>query len=338
MRRPSAEPRLLPASRWRALGAGLLAAGGLALGIGLLLDHLAGELAARGIRTGFAFLAQPAGFEIGESLLAFEATHSYARALLAGLLNTLRVALPALVLASVLGLLIGLGRLAPSRAARAVCAAYVECFRNVPLLLQLLTWYFLLGDRLPPAAEALAPLPGVFLSKSGLSVPLPQWLAADGETAWPVRGPFAIEGGATLTPEYLAVLLALSAYAAAYLAEIVRAGVRSVPRGQVEAAAALGMTAAQRLRVVVAPLALRLIVPPATNQYLNLIKNSSLAVVVGYPDLVSVANTTLNQTGQAAECLLILIAVYLALSLLTAGGLAWVNARLRPPGTGWGRA
>jgi len=300
----------------------------LLLGAWLLAGRIEAELAARGIRSGFAFLLQPAGFEIGESVFEFHAGYAYWQAFLVGFANTLRVAVPGLLLATVLGALIGCGRLSPNFLLRALCTAYVEVFRNIPLLLQLLTWYFLLTEKLPPAADAVEFLPGFFLSKSGLAFPLPAFAALDGAPAWPQRGALNIEGGATVTPEYLAVLLGLAAYTAAYLAEIVRAGIVSVPRGQVEAAAALGLTARQRLRWVVLPQALRLIVPPAGNQYLNLTKNSSLAVVVGYPDLVSVANTTLNQTGQAVECLAILIAVYLALSLLTAALLAAYNARL----------
>ncbi len=308
---------------WQALAVGLLLLGGW-----WVAGRVEGELAARGIRSGFGFLLQPAGFEIGESLFDFHAGLAYWQAFLVGFANTLRVALPGLLLATVLGALIGFARLSPNFLLRALGTAYVEVFRNVPLLLQLLTWYFLLTEKLPPVADAVEFLPGFFLSKSGLAFPLPAFAVAAGELAWPQRGLLNIEGGATVTPEYLAVLLGLAAYSAAYLAEIVRAGILSVPRGQVEAAAALGLTARQRLRWVVLPQALRLIVPPAGNQYLNLTKNSSLAVVVGYPDLVSVANTTLNQTGQAVECIAILIAVYLALSLATAALLALYNARL----------
>lgn len=312
MRRRSAEFRRLA---WQALALGLLA-----LLAWLLAGRIVAGLQARGIRSGFAFLFEPAGFSIGEGLFEFDAGQPYWRAFLVGLLNTLRVAAGAIVLATVLGLLVGIGRLSRNFLVRSLSRAYVEVFRNIPLLLQLLTVYFLLAEKLPPAMEALELLPGVFLSKSGLALP---W---GGEV--PVREGFGIAGGAALTPEFLAVLIALSCYGAAYLAEIVRAGIQSVPRGQVEAADALGFTPRQRLRWVVLPLALRLMVPPATNQYLNLTKNSSLAVVVGYPELVSIANTSLNQTGQAAECIAILMAVYLALSLLTAALTGWRNARL----------
>lgn len=311
MRRPSADRRRLA---WQALIVVLLA--GL---LWLLAARIGAELQARGIRSGFGFLFEPAGFSIGEGALEFEAGQPYWRAFVVGLINTLRVAAGAIVVATVLGVALGVGRLSGNALVRGLCRGYVEVFRNIPLLLQLLTAYFLLTEKLPSAMEALELLPGVFLSKSGLAVP---W---GGEV--PVRQGFGIEGGASLTPEFLAVLVALSCYGAAYLAEIVRAGILSVPRGQIEAADALGLTPRQRLRWVVLPLALRLMVPPATSQYLSLIKNSSLAVVVGYPELVSVANTSLNQTGQAVECIAILIAVYLSLSLTAAALAGWYESR-----------
>lgn len=315
MRRPSAERRADLA--WQALFAAALA---------LLAWWLAGrvgeELAGRGIRSGFAFLFEPAGFAIGEGPLDFDAGQPMWRAFLAGFLNTLRVAAAGIVLAGVLGLAVGVARLSGHPLLRALARTYVEIFRNIPLLLQLLTVYFLLAEKLPPAADAVELLPHVFLSKSGLALPWP------GETPWPVREGFGIEGGAALTPEFLAVWLALSLYTAAYVAEIVRAGIESVPRGQKQAADALGLSPFQRLRRVVLPQALRLMLPPATSQALNLTKNSSLAVVVGYPELVSVANTGLNQTGQALECLAIVAAVYLALSLAIAALAGAWNARL----------
>lgn len=313
MRRPSAERRR--ALAWQALFSAVLV-----LAAALLAIHVGAELQARGIRSGFAFLFEPAGFAIGESPIEFDSGEPYWRAFLAGLGNTLRVAAAGIVFASLLGLLAGAGRLAGNFLLRSLSRAYIGFFRNIPLLLQLLAWYFLLTEYLPPAVEALQPLPGVFLSKSGLALP---WA---GES--PVRAGFGIEGGVSLTPEFLAVLLALSCYAGAYLAEIVRAGILSVPRGQLDAAAALGLAPHQRFLAVVLPQALRLMLPPATSQYLNLTKNSSLAVVVGYPDLVSVANTSLNQTGQAMECIAVVVAVYLGLSLATAALSGLFEARL----------
>jgi len=251
----------------------------------------------RGIQGGFGFLLAPAGFEIGEGWLPYQSTDAYWRAFLAGIVNTLRVAACGILVCTIFGTLLGIGRFSANAIVRGICYAYVELFRNIPLLLQMLTWYLLLIQFLPPFDEP-ANVAGLFLvSKNGIAF-----------------GPG--ENAPTLSPEFLAVLLGLSLYTAAFVAEIVRAGISAVPRGQIEAAAALGLPRRRTLRAVVLPQAMRVIVPPLTSQYLNLIKNSSLAVTVGYPDLVSIANTSLNQTGRAVECITIIMAVYLALSLL----------------------
>ncbi|MCX7167238.1 MAG: ABC transporter permease subunit [Rhodocyclales bacterium] len=311
--------------RGRALTVQALLAAGLLVALWWLLDVTAANMAERGIRSGFGFLTEPAGFAIGESLLPFDSADSTLWALAAGLANTLRVALPAIVISTLLGTLIGLGRLSPNLLLRGLCTAYVEALRNVPLLLQLLAWYFVVTDLLPLASEALELAPHVFLSKSGLSLP---WLVGDGALFdLPLRGEMSIVGGAALTPEFLALLLGLSLYSAAYVAETVRAGIQAVPRGQSDAALALGMTRVQLFRLVLLPQALRSIIPPLTNQHLSLTKNASLAVAIGYPDLVSVANTTLNQTGRAAECIALIMAVYLIISLLTAWLSAWLERR-----------
>ena len=273
----------------------------------------------RGIQSGFDFLADPAGFDIGESLFPFDSGQSYWRAFGVGLSNTLRVALLGIVFTTLLGTLLGVGRFSRNALVRGVCYAYVEVFRNVPVLLQLLMWYLLFTEALPAAAEAWT-LGPMFLSKGGLSFPIPVWPAEGIPFAfdYPVKGEFAIENGGSLTPEFLTVLLGLTAYTAAFVAEVVRAGIASVDRGQREAAVALGLSPSQSMRLVMLPQALRVIIPPMTNQFLNLTKNSSLAVAVGYPDVVSIANTALNQTGRAVECLAIVMVVYLCTSLLTA--------------------
>lgn len=315
----------MPRRRWHDLAVQGLLAAGLLAGLWWLLGITAANMAERGIRSGFDFLLEPAGFAIGESLLPFDSADSTLMALAAGLANTLRVALPAIAISTVLGTLIGLGRLSPNILLRGLCAGYVETLRNVPLLLQLLAWYFVVTDLLPAASEAVRLAPGVFLSKSGLALP---WLGSDG--AWfdlPRRGEIGIVGGAVLTPEFIALLLGLSLYTAAYVAETVRAGIQSVPRGQSEAALALGLTRIQLFRLVLWPQALRGIIPPLVNQHLSLSKNASLAVAIGYPDLVSVANTSLNQTGRAAECIALIMAVYLIISLLTAWLGAWLERR-----------
>lgn len=282
--------------------------------LALLVTTTADHLQQRGIRSGFDFLLEPAGFTLGESLLPVEASDSTLRAFAAGLLNTLRVALPGALLATLIGVLAGFGRLADNPLVRGLASAYVNAFRNIPLLLQLLAWYFLLTDLLPATDAALRLAPGVFLSKSGLA--LPWWV--DGTLEIPEPGGFGIDGGARLTPEYLAMLLGLTFYSAAYIAETLRGAVEALPPGQRLSALALGMTPRQAFVLVLLPQAWRAALPPVTSQLLNLFKNASLAVAIGYPDLVSVAGTSLNQTGRAIECLSIVIAVYLLLSLLAA--------------------
>jgi general L-amino acid transport system permease protein len=274
------------------------------------------------------FLNQPAGFGIGETgLLVYDASQPLWRALAVGLGNTLRVSLPALVFATVLGTLIALARRSVHPGLRTAGNVYIDVVRNVPLLVQLLMWYFLLLDWLPDTTLTLGWVPGVTLSKGGLSFP---WLAA-GQGGWswsiPAQDGLSVTGGATVTPEYLAVFMALVTYTAAFTAEVVRSGLESVPPSLNEAAQTLGARPHQVMLRVVLPQALRTMVPAMTNQYLNLIKNSSLAVAVGYPDLVSVGNTAVNQTGRAVECILVMMSIYLTLSLLTAALMNWFNAR-----------
>jgi general L-amino acid transport system permease protein len=268
-----------------------------------LASNTAYNMAQRGIQSGFDFLWDPAGFEIGEGLFNFDSTQSYALAFLTGLGNTVRVAVTGIVLATLLGTVLGVGRFSRNLLVRVVCSAYVEWFRNIPLLLQLLMWYLMLAELLP-AVDTPMTLGTVELSKGGL--------------VWISRGAHEEEALWALSPEFIALTLGLTLYTAAFIAEVVRAGVAAVPRGQTEAAAALGLSRPQAMRDVMLPQALRIIIPPLTNQYLNLTKNSSLAVAIGYPDVVSIANTALNQTGRAVECIALVMAVYLCTSLLTA--------------------
>lgn len=295
------------ARRGLLLQLGLLAL--IAAGLWLLAATAAGHMRERGIHSGFDFLLQSAGFWISEGVPAFDPAESYLKAFGVGLANTLRVALPATLAALAIGFLVGLGRIAHNPLLRACCTAYVETLRNIPLLLQLLAWYFMLTAVLPPAAQAIELLPHVYLGKSGLALP---WPGADG-IELPERGGFSISGGAQLSPEYLALFIGLATYTASYIAESVRAGVQAVSAGQAQAAAALGLRRGQILRHITLPQALPAIVPPLANHTLNLIKNSSLAVAIGYPDLVSIANTTLNQTGRAVECIAIVVAVYVTI-------------------------
>lgn len=295
--------------------------------LGLLVHNTRLNMAARGIHSGFDFLAQGAGFDIGETLIAYQPSDPYWKAFAVGVLNTLRVAVLAIVAATLIGTLLGIGRVSRNALLRGLCYGYVELFRNVPLLLQLLMWYLLFAELLPAVDSALTLGGSVWLSKGGLSIPWPVH-GAEG-WAWSVPRPegFSMEGGASATPEFLALLIGLSLYGASFIAEVVRAGLQSVARGQLEAAGSLGLSRGLTLRLVVIPQALRVIVPPLTSQYLNITKNSSLAVAVGYPDVVSIANTSLNQTGRAVECIAVIMAVYLTTSLLTAAVMGAYNRR-----------
>ncbi|MDM0013224.1 ABC transporter permease subunit [Variovorax sp. J22P168] len=328
MNRPGAGGRR---AAWLAWGLQALLVAAVAGAAFWLVHHALELLRARGVRSGFDFLLQPAGFDISEGWLSFDAGQPFWRAFLAGLINTVRAAIPAALLAVLFGTLIGIGRLAPHVLVRGLCTAYVETVRNVPLLVQLLMLYFAITQLLPDSTDPLELLPDVWLSKGGLSLPWPvreegAWFPDRLE--WPERGSFNVSGGAALSPEYLAIVGALALYTAAFVAEIVRAGIGSVSQGQRLAARALGLSPGQELRIVVMPQALRVIVPALTNQLLSLTKNSSLAVVVGYPELVSVANTALNSTGRAFECIAVIMAVYLSLSLLISGGMNFYNARV----------
>jgi general L-amino acid transport system permease protein len=286
-----------------------------------LISNTAANLEARRIASGFGFLSREAGFEIGESVfLRYNAADSYGRALLVGLANTLAVSAIGIVLASALGAAIGLARLARNALLRTLSAAYVEFIRNVPLLVQLFFWYALITEGLPGPRQALQPLPHVFLTNRGIFLPLPGSV--------PELAGFNFTGGGALTPEFAALLVGLAIYTAAFIAEIVRAGILAIERGQRDAAYAMGLTRWQSMRHVVLPQALRVIVPPLTSQFLNLTKNSSLAVAIGYPELVSIANTTINQTGQAIEGVAIIMAVYLTISLSISALMNWYNAHV----------
>jgi general L-amino acid transport system permease protein len=313
------------ASRLRVLLLQLLVLGAvIALGAFLIHNTLA-NLARQGIATGFGYLGRQASFEIGEKLIPYSAADSYGRALLVGLFNTLEIAVLACLFATLLGLVIGVARLSQNFLIRHLAGAYVEAIRNVPLLLQLFVWWNVLRNNAPAPREAWQPLPGFFLSNRGLVFPVPSW---SGGLHWdvPHLSGFNFAGGYAVTPEFAALLIGLVIYTAAFIAEIVRAGIEGVARGQSEAAAALGLRRGQALRLIILPQARRIMIPPLIGEYQALTKNSSLAVAIGYPDLMSITNTTLNQTGQAIEAIALMMGIYLALSLLTAGGLNWYNA------------
>jgi general L-amino acid transport system permease protein len=300
----------------------------LAAGLGLW-RNTAHNLAARQIRSGFAFLGQRAGFDIGEGLVPYTPDATYLRAFAAGIGNTLRVALVGILLATLLGAAVGLGRLSRNALVRGLSTAWVEVLRNVPLVIQLFAWYLVLTQLLPDPASPLVLGAHAYLSKGGLQLPMPVWTGGLGlAQERPEVTAFGVSGGLSLTPEFLALLVGLATATSASIAEIVRSGVLAVPRGQTEAALALGLSHRQVIRRVVLPQALRVIVPPLTSQFLNLTKNSSLAVAIGYPDVVSIANTAINQNGQALECILLIMSVYLSVNLVTAAAMNGYNRRV----------
>jgi general L-amino acid transport system permease protein len=338
------------------------------------------------IASGFGFWQHTAGFDISQTLIAFDsATSTYGRAFYVGLFNTLLVAGLGIVLATILGFIIGIARLSKNWLVAKAAAGYVETIRNLPLLLQLLFWYNAVLKALPAIRESFVVPGGIFLNNRGLFIPQPLFQSGfgwvlialsvgivgaivysvwarrrqeqTGEQApvflvglafviglplvvmalagfplafdYPQAGRFNIQGGIEVLPEFAALLFGLTIYTAAFIAEVVRAGITAVSRGQTEAAYSLGLKPGLTLRLIVVPQAMRVIIPPLTSQYLNLTKNSSLAVAIGYPDLVQVfTGTVLNQTGQAVEVVAITMVVYLTISLVTSLGMNIYNSRI----------
>jgi general L-amino acid transport system permease protein len=280
--------------------------------IAFLLGNLVRNLTAAGLLLSWRWLQQPAGFDISESVIPFNAQLPYWRALAAGLVNTIRAVLVGLVGATLLGTLVGMASFSHNGLLRRLARVYVEVVRNIPLLLQLVFWYFVVFLTLPNGMAAIQ-LPGVVLAKSGL------YIAGFGEgLRW--MGPSLVnevwQAPLRLSVEFGALLTGLIVYSGAFIAEVVRGGIAAVPKGQWEAASSLGLSWFATLRRIVLPQSLRVIVPGLNTQYISLAKNSSLAVAVGYTDLYSVAETTLNQTGRAVEVILVLLAAYLTLDLL----------------------
>ena len=366
----------------------------LVLVVGFLIYEAAtnaiANLRAARIASGFGFLNNIAGFDVNQTLIPFSAAAStYGDAFIVGLLNTLLVASIGIVLATILGFIVGIARLANNWLVRKVATVYVEVIRNLPLLLQLLFWYNAVLTALPQARNSVNLGGGFFLNVRGLTMPRPiiganagtvvialaigivltlvirHWAkkrqAATGQQfpigltafgliiglpglVWagfaatgvnPIgfdvaqQGRFNLTGGTQLYPEFVALLVGLTTYTAGFIAEVVRAGILAVSKGQTEAASALGLRPGRTLRLVVIPQAMRVIIPPLTSQYLNLTKNSSLAVAIGYPDLVQIfAGTVLNQTGQAIEVIFITMLVYLTISLITSGLMNIYNSRV----------
>ena len=343
----------------------------------------------RGLEFGFDFLAYEASFDIQFSLIDYDGSHSYFRAYLVGLLNTILVSVIGIIFATIIGIVVGVARLSKNYLIERTAAIYVEFFRNIPLLLQIFFWYFA-ALRALPVPENAEPILGVFfLTIKGLFVPAFVWnnldvfiysiIAAiisivfvrlyarkkqenlgiqtpvlkisiglfiilpllsfvlggvDASVEIPAikqlsQTSFTYEGGIKLPPELIALALALSLYTATFIAENVRAGVQGIGKGQKEAAASIGLTPNQILKLVVMPQALRIIIPPTTNQYLNLTKNSSLAAAIAYPDLVLIfAGTALMQTGSAIEIVSITMLTYLTLSISISILMNWYNKKI----------
>jgi general L-amino acid transport system permease protein len=361
---------------------------GVLCAVGLLAYYLVSNtlvnLQKQNIATGFGFLKKESSFEIGESLISYSAANTYARALLVGALNTVKVSFIGIILTVVLGTIIGVARLSTNWLISKLANLYVEVMQDIPVLLQLFFWYAIFYETLPPPRQALNPMSGVFLCNRGVIFAVPQahpshvyillafvaacvlaylvrrwarrrhertgrafpvlrvsvalivgfplltWLAfgAPLKMNTPELTGFNFRGGMTLSPEFIALLLGLVLYTAAFVAEVVRAGIQSVSKGQREAAMSIGLKPGRVLTLVILPQALRVIVPPLTSQMLNLTKNSSLAVAIGYPDFVSVANTTINQTGQSIEGVALIMLVYLFFSLSTSAFMNWYNKRV----------
>lgn len=354
-----------------------------------IIHNTATNMEARGLASGFGFLSSTSGFGIiSTPFVPYTEDSSYFTVFLVGLVNTIIVAFVGCVLALLLGFIVGISRLSSNWLIQKIATFYIELFRNIPLLLQILFWYSAVLKPLPGPRELHEAGEAVFFSinNRGLIFAEPvgqegfqyvwyaffaaivaSWLIKKWATARQMQtgqqfpsfmvglgliigapliaymilgrplefvpaemSRFALRGGVTIIPEFVALLLALVIYTAAFIAEIVRAGIQSVSHGQTEAASALGIKPTHRMRLVVVPQAMRVIVPPLTSQFLNLTKNSSLATAIAYPDLFSVfAGTTLNQTGQAVEIMAMTLAVYLALSLLTSAFMNWYNSRIK---------
>jgi len=343
----------------------------------------------RGIEFGFGFLAQESSFDVQFSLIEYDGSHSYARAYLVGLLNTLLVAFIGIIIATILGVIVGVARLSPNYLIEKTAAVYVEFFRNIPLLLQIFFWYFAALRALPLPQDAdsifgvsyltikglytpsfvwenlniffyslIAAIISIILIKNyarklqenegkqlpvffisvGLLIILPLIAFLIGGVSLGFEVPvlkqlsttgFIYEGGLSIPPELIALTLALSLYTATFIAECVRAGIQGISKGQKEAAASIGLTPNQVLKLVIMPQALRIIIPPTTNQYLNLTKNSSLAAAIAYPDLVLVfAGTALMQTGRAIEIVSITMLTYLSISLAISMLMNWYNKKI----------
>lgn len=340
----------------------------------------------RGMTLTFNFLKEPAGFPISESSIPYDPTMSFGTAFTVGLINTLRVSVIGIVLATILGLVIGLARLSTNVLLSQIALWFIEFHRNIPLLVLLFLWYFAFFNRLPPVKDSYT-FPGpIYMNQRGLYLAWPRltevggpfiisvliaiflaviawnvlrrirettgrstyfgavslgililvpaigWLASGSTPLYldvPILQGFNYRGGLRWTPEFTALLIGLTTYTAAFIAEVIRGGIQAVSRGQVEAARAVGLDNLQVLNLIVIPQALRIIIPPLISQYLNLTKNSSLALAIGFQELFAVGKITINQAGRAVPVFVMVMATYLAMSLLTALVLNLYNRRIQ---------
>lgn len=358
----------------------------IAAGIWWLFSNLQGNLKASGLRIGFRFLTNTAGFPISEGL-RYNPTDVNGYAFLVGIVNTLKVAVIGIVFATIIGIVIGISRLSSNWLVKKLAGFYVEVVRNIPLLVQLFFWYFAVMLTALPLVKDSIHLPGaIYLTRRGVYVPWVTLTESFGSWTWyivgglilaigvyllrriqlkraerpgfpiiwaatafilvlvagwfitpgnplnlsvPVLKKFNFEGGLSLSTSFTALLIGLSVYTAAFIAEIVRAGILAISKGQTEAASAVGLSKVQVLRLVILPQALRVIIPPLASQYLNLTKNSSLAILIGYYDLMNVGTTIFNQTGRAVEMIILIMATYLTMSLLTSLAMNYYNKRMK---------
>ena len=357
---------------------------GLVLLAGILYTNMLRGLRGLGLTLNLDFLNDEAGFGIAEGI-AYEPSDTYLRAFWVGVINTIRVSIIGIVCATILGLVVGIARLSSNWLVRNIAAIYVECFRNIPLLLQILFWYTAVILQLPSVRQSFALFGSVFINQRGVYLPEPQpasgmkiwltylvvgfivalalylvrlrklrqmeqpgfpakwavpvfllvaflgWFLTPGDPftlELPALKGFNFDGGIYLSPEFAALLIGLVIYTGAFIAEVVRSGIQSVAKGQQEAAKAIGLNEFQTLRLIVLPQALRVIAPPLTSQYLNLTKNSSLAVAIGFPDLFNVGNTMMNQTGQSIPIFGMIMMSYLTISLTTSAYMNWYNRRI----------
>jgi general L-amino acid transport system permease protein len=349
-------------------------------------NNLVNNFQQQNIGFGFDFLGSTAAFDISDQVIDFQPSDTNSKAIFVGLLNSLRVMVVGILLATLIGVAVGIGRLSTNWLLRQIATVYVEILRNTPLLLQLFFWYSAVFLNLPQVDRPLVLLGSIYLSNRGISIPWPgattsTWMALGlicgsviltmivmrrrtreieefGSAAqslqivsigtviatifalvwgldWQIpqlnRDAGSILGGLDFSPELATLLLGLSVYTAAYIAEVVRAGIQSVNQGQWEAARALGLKPSLVMQLVVFPQALRVMIPSLTSEYLNLAKNSSLAIAIGYSDIYAIANTIFNNTGRAVEMLLIVMVAYLIINLIIAVVMNWLNIKVQLP-------